>query len=199
MMKYIKQIREHFTSRTFFRVRDAAVFLSGSGISRGYLKLLLAHLEKKGEITRISRGVYTFQDDASVAGFAFSPFYYGLQEALSIRDLWEQETNPVVITPRRVRQGVRSSMGTNIVVRRIAPEMFFGFEIVKYHGLAVPVSDVEKTLIDFVHFREPLSDEALAEIRKRVRRDVLAGYLKRVPLRTRSKVLGLLSRARAKP
>jgi hypothetical protein len=59
--------------------------------------------------------------------------------------------------------------------------MFFGFEMIKYFDHWIPVSDVEKTFIDFVYFKEPLQEEVLAEIRKRIDRKKLDGYLKKCP------------------
>jgi predicted transcriptional regulator of viral defense system len=193
-MKYTEMFRRHFRDAPAFTARDAGVFLSQSGISRGYLRTLLRNLVKKGELKRISKGAYTFREEAAVAGFAFQPFYYGLEEALTLRKLWEQETNPVIMTPRRVRSGVRAFLGTNIIVRRISRRMFFGFSMVRHYGMWLPVSDVEKTLIDFFHFREHLPGAALAEIRKQMRKDVLEGYLKRCPKRLAAKVRNALKR-----
>ncbi|MFH0885426.1 MAG: hypothetical protein V1861_06990 [Candidatus Micrarchaeota archaeon] len=191
-MKYLKQIRAEFGRRASFTSKDLVLYLSESGISRAYLHLLLHNLMKSGELKRITLGVYTFREEAEVVGFGFSPFYYGLQEALSLRNLWEQETNPVVITPKKARPGVRSFLGTNYVVRRIARKMFFGFEMMKYYDVWIPVSDAEKTLIDFVYFRLRLPDDALAEIKSRIRPAVLSGYLERCPARVVKRVKALL-------
>ncbi|EQD66731.1 transcriptional regulator, partial [mine drainage metagenome] len=81
---------------------------------------------------------------------AFLPFYYGLEDALSLRGFWEQETNPVIITPRKVRNGVRQFDSRNYVVRRIDRKMFFGYTFVNYEEFYIPVSDTEKTLIDLI-------------------------------------------------
>lgn len=180
-MKYVKEVRERFKSAPAFTITDLRVFLGKKGISREYLYLLVHNLLVKGEIKRISRGVYTFRGDVEVVGFGFRPFYYGLQEALSLLNLWEQETNPVVITPRKVRSGVRSFEGANYVVKRISRRMFFGFKMMRYEDFWIPVSDVEKTLIDFVYFKQPLSKEAVAEIKKRADKKTLNEYLKRCP------------------
>ena len=184
-----KAIREYFSKRPFFRARDV---VAATGAKKGYVSLVLSSLVKKGELNRIGRGVYTFINDSSAAGFAFSPFYYGLQDALSIRGIWEQETNPVIIPPRKVRQGTRQAMGTNVMVRRISPKMFFGYGIVQYHGMAVPVSDLEKTLVDFAYFKEPVYPDVLLEMKKRLRKDVLEDYLKKVNWKTRKSVENLL-------
>jgi len=180
-VKYINAVREHFASRPVFRIRDVKVFLNKQGASDAYIYLLVHNLVKRGEIKRLTRGIYTFRTEAEVTGFAFSPFYYGLQDALSFRKIWEQETNSIVITPRRVRSGQRTIAGAKTVVRRIDRRMFFGFDTIRFHDLYLPVSDVEKTLIDFLYFREPLRKDVLETMREQIRKDVLTSYLKRTP------------------
>jgi len=104
-MKYTHEVREHFKAVPAFTISDIKVFLGKKGISESYLRLLVHNLLKKGEIKRISRGIYSFRSETQVVGFGFRPFYYGLQDALSLRNLWEQETNPVVITRGRYGLG----------------------------------------------------------------------------------------------
>jgi len=180
-MKYINAVREHFAFRPVFRIQDVKVLLNKQGPSDAYIYLLVHNLAKCGEIKRLTRGIYTFRKEAEVTGFAFSPFYYGLQDALSFRKLWEQETNSIVITPRRVRSGQRTIGGARTIVRRIDRRMFFGFDTIRFHDLYLPVSDVEKTLIDFLYFREPLRKDVLETMRGQIRKDVLKSYLKRTP------------------
>jgi predicted transcriptional regulator of viral defense system len=192
-MKYLAMIREQFANTPVFSVRDLLVFLQKKGISRKYARLLLHNLEKKGEIERINKGIYSFKKDLMVAGFAFSPFYYGLQEALSLRNLWEQETNPIIITTKKARPGTRQIMESNILVRRISKKMFFGYEMQKYYDYWIPVSDMEKTLIDFAYFKEQLDKIALQEIKQKIDKKKLEEYLKLCPKQTRKKVEKLLS------
>jgi len=193
-MTFTSELRKRFGKEPVFRASDVRAFFSRQRLSTSYCNLMLYNLVKTGELFRIARGTYTFREDAEAVGFAFQPFYYGLQDALSLRGLWEQETTPVVITPRRVRAGLRSFMGSNYTVRRISRAMFFGFEMVKISGLWVPISDAEKTLIDLVYFRQPISKEALGEIKRRMRKEVMEGYLRRVPSYLRKKVRAVLSR-----
>jgi len=192
-MKYIDLVRTHFRVRTIFTIKDVKRLLSQKGISLNYTYVLMNHLTKKGEIKKITRGAYTFKEEIEVVGFAFSPFYYGLQEALSLRNLWEQEVNPVVITPRKIRQGVRKFLGNNYLIKRVNRSMFFGFEMIKYYEFWIPVSDVEKTLIDFVYFKQALQKETIEEIKQQIRDEILFGYLKRVPKWVKKRVLKLLS------
>lgn len=190
-MKHIKLLREHFAEIPVFTTRDAKLLL-GKKTSKKYVDLLLHNLVSRGDLNRITKGVHTFRKETQLVGFAFQPFYYGLQDALSLRNLWEQETNPVVITARRADPGTRRFLDNNYLVRRIRRNMFFGFENIKYFDLWIPVSTPEKTLIDFVYFREPLSKEALKELKKKINEKTLRDLLKRTPKHTREKVELLL-------
>lgn len=187
-MKYIQDLRKHFKNAVVFSKSDIKIFLKSKKISVKYLELMIHNLLAKHEIKRISRGIYTFRDEIQVVGFAFRPFYYGLQDALSLRNLWEQETNPVVITPRKVRKGLRTFEGRNYLVKTINRRMFFGFEMIKYGDFWIPVSDIEKTLIDFVYFREPLGEDVLGEIKKKIDKNRLKNYLKRSPRWVRERI-----------
>ena len=195
-MKYIHSVREHFKGKPIFSIKDLRNFLRKKGISKNYSYLLIHNLLKKKEIHRINKGFYSFQNDLSIAGFAFSPFYYGLQDALSLRNLWEQETNPVIITPKKVRTGTRSIMGSNVLVKHIGRKMFFGFDLIKHYNFWLPVSDIEKTLIDFYYFNESLPKDALKEIRQKTSKKKLLNYLKKCPPITRKRVLNALNQSR---
>ena len=192
-MKYAKGLREHFGNRAVFTSRDVALYFSQEKLGGAYRNLLLHNLIKRGELRQVKKGAYTFGNEITCVGFAYPPFYYGLQDALSMHGLWEQETNPVVITPRKVRQGLRQCGGRNYLVRRISRGMFFGFAQARHGGMSVPVSDIEKTLIDFFHFRERLEPGALGEIKKRIDRKRLDGYLEKCPRRLQAIVRGALA------
>ncbi len=191
-MKYQKAFLEHFQKREFFTLRDAKIFLSNLKISQAYLKVLIHNLLKKRDIKKIGKGKYTFQDDASFAGFAFEPFYYGLQHALTLHRLWNQATNLVIITPRKVRTGTREIMGQRVIIRRINPKLFFGYETIPYYGKWLPVSTIEKTLIDFVYYKQKILPETLNEIKKRLNQKKLQKYLKKCPKWVKKRVEKIL-------
>ncbi|MFH1664068.1 MAG: hypothetical protein ABH986_04655 [archaeon] len=193
-MKYINSVRESFRNKPVFSIKDLRVFLAKKRISKDYSNTLIHNMTEKKEISRITKGFYSFKKDLMVSGFAFTPFYYGLQESLSIRNLWEQETNPVIVTPKKVRPGTRKILDSNVLIRRINRKMFFGFELIKHFDLWIPVSDTEKTLIDFAYFNEALPEEALKEIKKQLNKKKLEEYLKKCPETTRKKTRKLLNK-----
>ncbi len=193
-MKYLEKFTSRFSKNPVFTTADAKIFLGSLGAKKNYAYLLLSNLLKRGKIHRLKKGTYSFKDDPTLAGFAFSPSYHGLQDALSIKNLWEQETNTIIITPRMVRSGVREMLGGTVIVRRINRKMFFGFESVKYSGTWISVSDAEKTLIDFAYFKQPLDAATVEEIKKRVDGKKLAEYLKKSPKWVEKKVRKMLGK-----
>ncbi len=192
-IKYRKDFLEHFKDRDYFSTKDTELFLTQKGASKAYARLILHKLEKKGEIKRLKRGYYSFSANLDTIGFIFEPFYYGLQEALSLHGLWNQQTNPVVITTRKVRTGLRSILGRNIIVRRIKRKMFFGYEAKRVGNNFVPVSDLEKTLIDFIYFKIAIPEEVLEEIKRRIDRKRLQEYFDRIDKNLRIRVNNILN------
>lgn len=188
-MTYINRLRKHYKNEYTFSKQDVKRLFYKDNISNGYLDLLLHNLVKTGELKRITKGKYTFREDIMLSGFSFSPFYYALQEALSLRNLHEQETNPVIITTKKIKSGIRAVSGNNIVLRRISSKYFFGFDMIKYYDIEIPVSDLEKTLIDFIYYKEPLSKETKEEILKKINKQKLKEYLERYPKRFKQKAL----------
>ncbi len=186
-MKYIGDVRKQFNSPRFpvFRASE----LRTIGIGKDYVKRLAHLLIAKGEIIRITRGIYTFHDNAYVVGFAFSPFYYGLEDALRIRGLSEQGTNPLVVTTRNVRGGLRKFGESNYVIYKIEKEYFFGYNMEKRDGFWVPVSDLEKTVIDMLYFQGGIRDELWPGILERLDRKRIREYLKRYDAKFGKRVL----------
>ncbi len=171
---HIDKVRSFVRSTTAFRARDVELMVG----DRRYALLMLHNMAKGGEIHRVMRGWYSAQDDPVVVVFALAPAYLGLQEALSLGGLWEQETNVVVVTSGRAKPGRREAFGQGVVVHRIDPEYFFGFDYLPYGGFQVPVSDLEKTLIDLVYFRESPGSEVLKTLAEKADRRVLRRYLR---------------------
>lgn len=159
--------------------------------NKQYIYLAISNLLKKGEIKQLTKGFYTIHEETSLIVFCFKPSYLGLQDALSIHNLWEQETNPVVITTRKVRQGLRKVLGNNFMLHRISPKYFFGFEYKQYGDFYVPVSDIEKTLIDLAYYRQYIDPVTLREFRKRIDKKKIKEYLHAYPPRFQKRVAAL--------
>lgn len=191
-MKYMREFTLYFSSNPTFNSLEAKRFLANRGASEGYYKLVITNLLKAGKIRRITRGSYTFHDDVQYVGFAFRPFYYGLEDALSFHGLWDQETNPVILTPKRVRPGIRTFDGRNYLVRHIDRKMFFGFVYKLYEDFNIPVSTVEKTFIDLLYFGIHVTNEVLENILDAIDVQEMAVYLEGIPKNLKLRIDHLL-------
>ena len=186
--KYQKQIEELFKKSPVVSFSSVARIIK----NKEYSKQLIRNLLLKEKIKRLAKGYYTIYDDPSLSVFCFKPSYLGLQNALSFHNLWEQETIPVIITTRKVRPGIRKVVGMNVLIRRIEKKYFFGFEYYQEGDFYFPYSDIEKTFIDMLYFKEKLSEEAMKNIFKKINLKKLNAYLKIYPKSIQKQVLASL-------
>ena len=195
-VKYIKDIRKFFKKNSVVNINSLKNFIQKK--DKKYIYLLINNLLKNYKIKKITKGYYSVYKDPFLLVLCFKPSYLGLQDALSFHNLWEQETNPVVITSCNVRVGLRKVFGMNAIVRRIKSKYLFGFEYYKYaledREIYIPYSDIEKTFIDMVYFKQPIDDETLLEFKKKISKKKLKEYLKRYPKRFSKRVVDLLSK-----
>lgn len=167
-MKYKAAFIEFFTRQAIFTTEDARRFLTILGAGEAYVRLMLHNMVKSGGLHSIGKGAYTFHRNEVAIGFKFRPFYYGLQYALTIRRIWTQQSVPVIITTGNANPGLRDIMGTRVILHRISKKAFFGFEYINYGELFVPVSDPEKTLLDFDYYGISLDPETRVALKNRV-------------------------------
>jgi len=190
--KYLEAINE------IFRKSPVVSFSSIQRIVKNkkntqYTKQLIRNLLKQRKIKKLTKGFYTSHDEVSLLVFCFKPAYLGLQDALSFHNLWEQETIPVIITTKKIRSGIRKVFDLNVLIRRIDKKYLFGFEYFKEGNFYFPYSDLEKTFIDLVYFRQPMDKEVINNFKEKINRKKLDSYLKKYPKRFKEKVLTGLS------
>ncbi len=185
--KYIDRVREYLRKTPIANMNSISALLP----NRNYAYVVVDHLLKRGEMWRITRGYYTVHEEPSLLVYCLKPAYLGLQDAMSFHDLWEQETNPIIITARKVRTGVREVLGQNVWVRRISPKYLFGYDYLASGEFLFPVSDVEKTLIDMVYFGE-MKEDTVKRFRGKIDRKKMERYLKKYGRRFRGKILEIL-------
>ena len=178
-----RKLREFFSSTPVFTARDIKIAVGG-----GYSRLLLHNLTGSGEIKRLVRGYYTVLDDPIVSVFCFRPAYLGLYTALSMHNLWEQETNINIITSRNVRTGMRNVLESNVNIYKMDNDWMFGFDMLRYGDIYLPVSSVEKTLLDFFYFGKDMDRAMLKTIKSHIDMDKLSAYSSRLDRSTKEKV-----------
>lgn len=188
---YQEQVAELFRKSPVVDYKSIGRIVKSRSNSEQYAKQLIRNLVLSKKIKRLAKGDYTVYNDTSLAVFCFKG-YLGLQDALSIYNLWEQETIPVIITAKKVRQGIRKIMGSNVLIRRLDKKYLFGFDYIKHENFYLPYSDIEKTFIDLIYFRQKINQETLENIKGKINRVKLEKYLKVYPKRISKKVLIVL-------
>lgn len=190
--KYQTQINELFKKSPVVSYQSIERIVKNKKAVRQYVKKIIHNLLVKGKIKRLTKGYYTTRNESSLVVFAFQPAYLGLQDALSFHNIWEQETIPIIVTARIVRQGIRKVLGQNVLIKRIDKKLLFGIEHHQQDEIALPYSDIEKTFIDMIYFNETLNAEVLKEIKKRINKKKLQSYLKKYPSKIQDKVQSYL-------
>lgn len=189
--KYLKKIKNLFEKSPIVDANSIARIIKSKKQVKQYNKQLIRNLILKDNIKRLTKGFYTIHEDPSLAVFCFNG-YLGLQDALSFHNLWEQETIPIIITSRKVRLGIRKILGANVLIRRISKKYFFGFEYIKHGDFYYPVSDVEKTFIDMIYFKQKIDKEVLKNIIERINIKKLKTYIKKYPKNISSKIIEMV-------
>jgi predicted transcriptional regulator of viral defense system len=189
-VKYIQDIREFFKKSPVVDIGSLKRFMVKE--NKDYIYLIINNLLKKKEINQITKGFYSIHEDPSLIVSCFKPAYLGLQNAMSFHNLWEQETNPVVITTRHLRKGIRKVFDRNILIRRIDKKYMFGFEFYLDGDFYFPYSDVEKTFIDMVYFKQHMDKEVIDNFLEKINKKKLNIYLKKYPVRFRNMVFKLI-------
>ncbi len=153
-----------------------------------YADLFLHNLVKNGQTYRLTRGCYSWVEDPFLSVFCFKPAYLGLEFALSYYEVWDQETNPAIITYRRIRAGTREVLGTNVNLYRIKFDYFFGVDYLSHDEFYLPISNIEKTILDLIYFNRVPDKEVWSRLLKRADRKRLDSYIKKYPQRTQVKM-----------
>ncbi|MEK6835205.1 MAG: hypothetical protein AABX61_03010 [Nanoarchaeota archaeon] len=186
--KYLKKIEDLFKKSPVVNYKSVELIIKNNKNIKQYTKQLIRNLILKGKIKKLTKGYYTLLDDNSLGVYCFKPAYLGLQDALSFHNLWEQETIPVIITSKKIRQGIRKIMNGNVLIRRINKKYLFGFDYYEINNIYLPYSDIEKTFIDLIYFKEKINKETLNNIRERINKKRLSFYLKLYPKRIKKLV-----------
>lgn len=190
-----RRILTRFSNYSAFTFRD--VKLQFEEVTEPNLRRILSYLKKTGRIYAIKKGIYTTKKDSFVSGFAFRPFYYGMTSALTIRELWDQGSRPEIITTRQIRASQMWIFGEKdnmIFVHHIPVKYFFGFDILKYGSVNLPVSNPEKTLIDLFYYKARLSIKNYSGLLREIDTKKLAKYLRPYDKHTKMAVLNFVKR-----
>jgi len=186
--KHSEAVHEYLTQSPVIESTSLKRLIQSRKEGTQYHQQLIYTMVRKGNLKKLAQGCYTIHSEASLAVFCFKPAYLGLEDALSYHGMWEQETIPIIITTRKVRQGMRTFEGTNYQVRRIDKKYYFGIDYYPVGEFYVPYSDKEKTFLDVLYFKLKFTLKELQEMAKGLDKKKLEAYLKKYPQRMRKRV-----------
>jgi predicted transcriptional regulator of viral defense system len=194
-MTTTNDIIKKFSDYPAFTYNDVKLYIYDS-CKKVNIPRLLSHLKSTGRIHSIIKGAYSFSEDVMVSGFAFEPFYYGMLSALTIREWWTQEAAPEIITLRKIKKSrIKVFNGLSFVtLHHSRPNYFFGYDILKYGGISIPVSDPEKTLIDLFFYKVRLPIQSYGLLLKKIDEKKVRRYLKVYDKHTVASVEGFLKK-----
>ncbi len=156
------------------KLRNADFFtfkLIESKVGKNYAKLLVHNLKERGAIVELAKGIYTFKKTPYMLAKILPKSYVGLGSAAFLYNAWEQATKITILSPYvsyMIKAGEREIAGFKVVLRKISPKMFFGYELKFLEDVDgwIRVSDTEKTFIDLIYLNYPFKEEILSNLLK---------------------------------
>ncbi len=163
-------------------------------------------LVKRGWLIRIKRGFYAVANLESHSFSNVSPLvisqvfvpdsYVSFEFALNYRGLFDQLPNKVTsVTSLKSKKYRFQNLDYQFVKAKL--EMMTGFEKITIEGKKTKVAEVEKALLDFLHFRKngytvDLVLEKLKEAKDEIDSEKLADYAKLYPVTIQRRIGFLL-------
>jgi predicted transcriptional regulator of viral defense system len=181
------------------------------GTTRRGLEKMLARLVRRGAVERLGGGRYLIIPiEAGLAGRYTLPGFVLATEivkpgaiafwsALSHHGLTEQIPDAAYVeTPKQHRPQVRDVAGVRIRIIQIAPFRFFGYQPVWFEDRQVPVTELEKTLVDGLFLPRESGGmvevvKGFVEARERIDWDRLTDYALRMKRGAILKRLGVIA------
>lgn len=172
---------------------------------------LLYRLSKKGWVKKLKSGLYrvvplessdpslTDENPWVIASQLFSPCYMGCWTAANFWGLTDQLfLDTWVVTTQKVFKKKKSISDHQYLLRQVKDAYFFGLKTEWIEGNKVFISDLHKTVLDFLSFPDAFTSQSMLEIfqaylaspDKNI--DILTQYAERIENRTILKRLGFL-------
>lgn len=131
---------------------------AGRILGSSHVNISLSRWEKRGEISRLKRGLYVVAnkpvDEQVIANYLYQPSYVSMETVLNqagiIPDVSSVVTSVVTGKPRKFD----TEMG-NFAYSKVSRELFFGYELVNdvKSGQLMKVARPEKALLDYMYVR----------------------------------------------
>jgi predicted transcriptional regulator of viral defense system len=133
-----------------------------ANVSSGFSRKLAYALVRKGWLQRLRRGTYLLNpsrhgpealpdtDPFRIGSRLVEPYYFGFATAAELEGLFPQASRVYyLVTTARWKPG--KDLAERFRVVRVLPARFFGTQVLSRRGMALTVSDPERTVLDCLH------------------------------------------------
>jgi predicted transcriptional regulator of viral defense system len=121
--------------------------------------------QKKGYIRKVASQFYIFADkkiseseNNFIANKLSEPSYVSLESALRYYNLIPEIVFLTTSVSTRKTKLIKTAIG-NFQYRLVKENLFFGYKIVDFNGIAYKIAEPEKALLDFLYLRSDLKTE----------------------------------------
>jgi predicted transcriptional regulator of viral defense system len=174
-MQYL-ELRKSLRDFTVFSLRDIKT------IDSKFHRRRLNEWQEKKYIKKIIRGYYIFSDLEinentlfEIANKIYRPSYVSFEMALSYHHLIPESVYVITSASTRRTYNFKTPIA-EFSYRTIKPELFFGYELVRYNDRHIKMASIEKAVLDYFYLNHHIKKESdFASLR--INKDI---FLKRV-------------------
>lgn len=158
-MKYI-DLKEQLKDFTIFSLTDI------KRIEPHFHRTRLNEWQRKGYLKKIVKGYYTFSSQNlnentlfEIANRIYAPSYISLEMAFSWYHLIPESVYGITSVSTRRTFEIHSVIG-DFIYKTVKPELFFGYELVKYNNKHIKIASIEKAVLDYFYLNPHIKQEA---------------------------------------
>jgi predicted transcriptional regulator of viral defense system len=133
-------------------------------VGLSFHKQRLSEWQKKDYVKKICKGFYIFSDLGideptlfTIANGVYEPSYISLEMALSIYGLIPEAVYGVTSVTSKRSKNLNTPVG-DFMYRHVQPQLMFGYELREHNGHHYQIAEVEKAILDYLHFNSKIND-----------------------------------------
>ncbi|MBU0599871.1 hypothetical protein KJ997_03715 [bacterium] len=157
-MQYI-ELKKALKDFTIFSLNDI------KGVESKFFRVRLNEWQDKGYIKKVIKGYYTFSDLElnetalfEMANRIYSPSYISMEMALSYYHLIPESVYGITSASTRRTYKFKTPIA-EFSYRTINPQLFFGYDMVKYNNKYFKIAGIEKAILDYFYINSNVKAE----------------------------------------
>ncbi len=157
-MQYI-ELKEALKDFTIFSLNDI------KSIDSSFFRVRLNEWQDKGYIKKVIKGYYIFSDLElnenvlfEIANRIYSPSYISFEMALFFYHLIPESVYGITSASTRRTYKFKTPIA-EFSYRKIKPNLFFGYNLIKYNNKHFRIASIEKVILDYFYINSLLTKE----------------------------------------